>query len=554
MTSVSKQIWSVLPWFGMGLVLMGLSAGVVSGQWNTVPLSLLCVGGLCFGLWLLRLVSSRSFWVQRSTQSGLNAVIVALAMILILLMINVLGLRYTQRIDLSENQVNSLAPQSMSAVRGLKQPVKLWAFTPGGAKAPQLLQLFEQYRRIDPDRFNFEFVDPKQRPQLAEKFGVKSIGELHLERADRNQFIQNVLQDEVSEAKLTNALLYLDNNQKDTVYLTAGHGEHDLAKLAVAAKLLEDRNYIPKTLMLSQGIPSDAKTIVLAGPQRAFLPAEIEGLKTFLAKGGGLMVLVDPNTEPNLNGLLIDWGVSLDDRLIIEGGEGGAGSLSGAGPTVPIVTTYGDHPITQNFNGGYSLYPVSRALRLDSKPGITGSALLETGSKTWAEKDLQDTVSFDASADLKGPLTLGVALSRSIGPSPAPSASPTPSDAPSDQPVNAESPSPTPSPSPSPTPSPLSSPAAALPPSPESRLVVIGNSSFITDSFISQYLNPDVFVNSITWLSQRQNVDLSIAPKKMTERRLTLTEGFFRSTALLSLFGWPLLGFGLAGGLWWSRR
>ncbi len=553
MTPVSKQIWSVLPWFGLGLVLMGLSAGVVSGQWNTIPLSLLCIGGLCFGLWLLRTVSSRNFWVQRSTQSSLNAVIVALAMSLILLMVNVLGLRYAQRIDLSENQVNSLAPQSQTAIKGLKQPVKLWAFTPGGAKAPQLNDLFENYRRIDPDRFTFEFVDPKQRPTLAEKFGVKSIGELHLESGDRRQFIQNVLQDDVSESKLTNALIRLDNNQKDTLYFIDGHGEQNLTKLSVAAQLLADRNYVTKPLNLTQGLPSDAKTIVLAGPQRGLLPTEVTTLKTHLNGGGSLLVLVDPNTQPDLEDLLTDWGLRLDDRLIIEGGQGGASAISGAGPTVPIVTTYGDHPITQDFGNGYSLYPIARALLISAKPGITTRKILETGPETWAEKDFQgSTVRFDASADLKGPLTLGVAMNRSISPETNPETKPTPSpsETPSETPVSPE----TASPSPSVSPSPGSSPPPALPPSPESRLVVIGNSSFITDGYISQQLNPDVFTNSIAWLSQRQTTDLTIAPKKSTERRLLLTDGVFRSMMLLALFGFPAIGFGMAGVLWWRRR
>lgn len=533
MTSASKQIWSVLPWFGLGLVLMGLSAGIISGQWNTVPLVLLCVGGLCFGLWLLRTVSSRHFWVQRSTQNSLNAVVVALAMTLILLMVNVLGLRYTQRIDLSENQVNSLAPQSQSVIRSLKQPVKLWAFTPNGAKPPQLLQLFENYSRIDPDRFSFEFVDPKQRPTLTEKFGVKSMGELHLESADRRQFIQNVLQDDVSEARLTNALVSLETNQKDTVYMLSGHGEHDLAKLTVAAKLLEERNYIAKPLTLTQGLPNDAKAIIIAGPQRGLMPTEVATLKTYLNQGGGLMILVDPNTEPDLTDLLTDWGVRLDDRLIIEGGEGGAGSLSGAGPTVPIVNTYADHPITQDFGNGYSLFPVARILLTETRPGITSSKILETGPETWAEKDFQNnTVRFDPSTDLKGPLTLGVAMNRSVSPSASPS----------------------PTASPTPTPSPGASPPPPTPAPAESRMVVIGNSSFITDGYISQQLNPDIFANSVAWLSQRQNETLSIAPKKSTERRLNLTDGQFRSTALLSIFGLPFLGFGLAALLWWRRR
>jgi len=46
------------------------------------------------------------------------------------------------------------------------------------------------------------------------------------------------------------------------------------------------------------------------------------------------------------------WGVTLDNRLAID--PSGAGV--GLGPAVPLVTAYGDHPITKEFGNGISFY------------------------------------------------------------------------------------------------------------------------------------------------------------------------------------------------------
>lgn len=88
----------------------------------------------------------------------------------------------------------------------------------------------------------------------------------------------------------------------------------------------------------------------------------------------------------------------------------------------------------------------------------------------------------------------------------------------------------------------------------ESRLVVIGNSSFATNGLFAQQLNGDVFTNSIIWLSQREGEVLSISPKDPTNRRIQLQAAQARWVIWLSLIILPLIGFGLGALIWWKRR
>lgn len=542
--------------FGLGpiFLIMGIAAGVVAGTWVPVPLIFLVMGGLLIAGWLWWQTSAtRGFWGRRSTQAGTNVLLTTLAILVILALINFLAVRYSARFDLTETQFHSLSPQSQEVVRDLEQPAKVWVFTrPPNAQDRALLQ---NYRRYNPKQFQFEFVDPQQDLALAREFQVTAMGDVFLEMGDRKQFVQNLQNERLSESRLTNSLLRTTEFPEDHVYFLQGHGQRSLDQLSQAVNRLGDENFVSEPLNIAQRIaagqppiPENATVIVIAGAQRALFPQEVEALKAFLDRGGSLFVMADPNTDPGLDSLLNEWGVTLDPRLVIDA-TGGAigldarGGIVGFGPTAPLVTNYGTHPITANFQGGNSFFPSARPLQLTPKPGVQQTELLFTNEQSWAESDLsQRQVEFNEGPDTRGPLVLGAALSRPITKA-----------------ANGEPATPSPSPSPSPD-APESETDAAeseaedTETTPQARLVVIGNSGFATDGFFEQQLNGDVFLNSVNWLSNRQGAVLSIRPREMAERRLTLTPRRSAWITLLALVILPIAGIAAAIVVWWRRR
>jgi ABC-type uncharacterized transport system involved in gliding motility auxiliary subunit len=88
----------------------------------------------------------------------------------------------------------------------------------------------------------------------------------------------------------------------------------------------------------------------------------------------------------------------------------------------------------------------------------------------------------------------------------------------------------------------------------EARLVVYGNSNFATDGWFEQQLNSDVFLNSISWLSNRDDQALSIRPKEQKNRRINLKPEQARILGWTALLIMPLIGFTTAGVIWWRRR
>jgi ABC-type uncharacterized transport system involved in gliding motility auxiliary subunit len=540
-----------LVWIGPFLIVMGLSAGVVAGSFGAVPLGLIIAGIVAIALWVILQGNSdvtspgHQFWGRRSTLAGTNAFVATLAVLMILGLVNLVAARNAARVDLTENQIFTLSPQSQQLVRNLTQPVKVWVFsqTPN----PQDSELLENYRRQSPN-FRFEFVDPNARVDLAQKFKVTDPGSVYVEYGQRQKFVQTVSDGErLSEVKLTNGLQQVKSDRIDKVYFLQGHGELPLQAgqeaLSVAVQSLEDKNYKSEPLNLAERtqVPTDASVVVVADPKQGLFEAEVTALKDYLRRGGSVLLMVNPNTNPGLDNLLQEWGVKLDNRLVINASNQ---QVRGFGPRAALVTQYGDHPITKDFSNRYSFYPFARAIEIIPTSDVNATPLLLTNEQTWAESNPENQeLKFDPSQDRQGPLTLGVALSRKVDS--WPSSPPTSPDL--KQPVAPGTPSPSPSPSPTKT------ETSSEKPKTESRLVVLGNSTFATDTLFGQQLNGDVFLNSVSWLSQRDDQTLSIRPKQASNRRINLTPPLVRTLLLIVLLV-PLAGFSIGGLIWWKRR
>ncbi len=502
---------------GLALVTAGLIAGVVAG-WTLLPAGLL-IGGI--GLLLLGLVLGNygqgRFWAQRSTEAGANALISTLAVLAILGLVNFLAVRYASRVDLTENQIFTLAPQSQQVVQTLENPTRIVVFDP--LPNPQDRQLLESYRQAGP-QFTFDYVNPYNDPRQAQEFGATQTGMVFVESGETRRFLQNVGPSErLSERTLTNALDQVVSDRPLTVYFTQGHQEFTIdgsdTGFLQAATALEDKSAVVQPLDLSKTstVPEDASVVVVAGPAAEFFEPEVNALQTYLNGGGSLMLLIDPRTSPGIDRLLDPWGITLDDRIVLD--TSGSGQLVGLGPAAPLVTDFGDHPITRDFTGGRSFFPLVRPVNVEEVPGVTTTPILQSNPQSRAEAlSTEGELQYDENAPASGPYTLGVALSR---------------------PVEGAA-------------------SAEGEPPPESRLVVIGNATFATDGLFEQQLNGDVFLNAISWLGQQTDATLSIRPREVTNRRITLTVQQQIGLGVFALLVLPAIGLGLAVLMWLRRR
>jgi ABC-type uncharacterized transport system involved in gliding motility auxiliary subunit len=83
--------------------------------------------------------------------------------------------------------------------------------------------------------------------------------------------------------------------------------------------------------------------------------------------------------------------------------------------------------------------------------------------------------------------------------------------------------------------------------------VVFGDSDFPSNAVLGIPGNRDLFMNTVGWLSQQENL-ISIRPREPDDRRLTLTAAEQGNVMWLSLLVIPGMVFGTGIYSWWRRR
>src|SRR4028118_2368356 len=290
---IRKKNWKYVFLLGPLLIAAGVTAALVSGVWEPLTIGLVIAGTVAIALWLLYLSYEQSFWGQRSTQASTNALIATLAVFVILGVINFIAVRYPVRIDLTESQKFTLAPQTQQILRNLQQTVKVWVFDP--TQNPQIKELLQSYKREGGEKFQFEFVDPLAQPGKAREFSLTSIGEVYLQSGDKKQVLQkggtafgSDPNQGLSEIKLTNGLEEILSTRVATVYFLQGKGARPLKEgqggIQQAEKALKDKYYNAQTLNLTERkeVPEDADALIVPGLEKPFSDTEIKALKAYL--------------------------------------------------------------------------------------------------------------------------------------------------------------------------------------------------------------------------------------------------------------------------------
>jgi ABC-type uncharacterized transport system involved in gliding motility auxiliary subunit len=151
--------------------------------------------------------------------------ITTIALITITVLINFLTIRYSIRIDLTENQIFTLTAQSQAIASQLNKPLKVLIFDRNiDTETQTLLQNYQRYSQ----NFSYQLVDPQQEISLAKKFNVQSLGEIYLESGTNQQKVESLvtpLGTNVTEVQLTNAIAKMQRDRTSHLYFLQGHGE-----------------------------------------------------------------------------------------------------------------------------------------------------------------------------------------------------------------------------------------------------------------------------------------------------------------------------------------
>jgi ABC-type uncharacterized transport system involved in gliding motility auxiliary subunit len=332
-----------------------------------------------------------------------------------------------------------------------------------------------------------------------------------------------------AEQDITNAILKVSRDSVKTVCFVEGHGEratdsNEPEGYANVTGAIKNEGYQTKSInLVSAGqVPPECSVIIDAGPKQSLFPQESQIIAKYLDGGGKALILLDPEVDPKINDLLQAWNITLGTNVVID--ASGVGRMFGTGPAVPLVVSYGANPITRNFAGTMTFFPLARTVSITekNKPQPDGTELLMTSDRSFTVPNLkQKEISYDPAKDNAGPLSLGVAAEKKVGAG-APQLG-------------------------------VNTATGNAPPASPPRLVVIGNSSFAANQWSGMQRNGDLFMNTVNWLAQDEDL-ISIRPKSPTNRRVVLTETQQRELSWLSLILLPGIVIISGAMIWFKRR
>lgn len=528
-----QKILDSLGSVGLILVAIGLIQYSVTNLTDWPVLSALIAGTVCLLVYLVtHLDTVKAVFKSRSARLGGMALASLILVLGIVALLNFLNFRHHKRYDLSEGGVNSISSQTRGVLDGLNQDIQVIGFFQDDQEAERFRAQVSEYAFTSP-RVSYEIVDPQREPSKVKQYQVTRNGQVVIQGSDKREVIDNV-----TEETLTNAILKVTRDVVKVIYFMTGHGERNLegndeTGYSVAKGEIEKRNYRVETVNLAQmnAVPVDAAALILAGPKQNLFPNEVELLQEYLARGGKLLVMADPQSGFEADAFLEAYGLRLQKDRVVD--VSGLGQFYGLGAAAPLAADYADHTITRPLESSMTVYPDASSLaEVESSLGYSTVALVRSSAQSWGESELEASeVSFDEGSDFPGPLVMGALATKSL---PAEKAEADDAGPATDA-----------------TPGEMEPPAAES--VQESRLVLFGDSDFASNEYFQLSVNGDLFLNTVSWLAEDADL-LSIRPRDPKNRTVPMTETESRLIFLTTVILFPLatLVFGLA--VWHRRR
>lgn len=459
-----------------------------------------------------------------------TASVVLLTAILVLL--NYLSFRHYERIDLTQNKIYSLSDQTRAIVSEIEEPIDIFVFFPRTSRLFSYISYtLEEMKKMNP-QINVEYIDVDRDllrvQEFAKKYKLSSEDYIVVTSGDNFRVLvlddlaefefqgsfyeqqEPILKGFKGEQAIVSAMLSVIQDEQETVYFTVGHGEKDIDDEAqetgyeAARDALRHNNYRVKRMTLADQttVPADCRLLIIAGPQAPFTEHEIDLIQAYLDTGKPLMALLDPGTQTGIEHLIERFGIKAGDDVVFDPSQ----CVPFASPAYLLADIVAHHPITQQLGNMMGMFFITRSVTRSSseKETVKHAVLAQTTNNGWAEKNYEEEpVEKDPDVDIPGPVSVAMATEDTK------------------QPFN--------------------------------RLVVFGDSDFLTNTQLVNLANSNLFLNSVTWLLHKKE-PVSIPAKPFDRITISITSSQMRSISYIVVLFMPLTSLSIGITIWFLRR
>ncbi|MDT0495764.1 Gldg family protein [Algiphilus sp. W345] len=396
----------------------------------------------------------------------------------IILALGWLSVRYQTDFDWTAGNRNSLTEASERLLDAMPDEIVFTAYVYPDGEQQRLIELdLRRYQRLK-DNIRIDYVDPSRNPQQTQEAGITMAGEVVASYQGRTETLR-----ELTEPVVSAALQRLSASSEQWIVFLEGHGERAIdgqepGAFGRFAETLKSKGLKARGLNLAATptIPDNTSVLVIASPQRALLPGEVELIRQYVDGGGNLIWLSDPDSAP-IPGLAETLGVNwLSGIAVFPDFQYTSGD-----PAVLLANQYPPHPITRQL-AYISMFPYVHSLEAKPDSGWTALPIVQTGPVAWLESgDLSQAVDFDPqSGDVGGPLNVAMSLTRNVEP---PKADDGDGDGDESETAKAR----------------------------QQRVILVGDADFASNVYYEQVGNSELSINLVQWAAARdKQLDINV--------------------------------------------
>lgn len=519
----------------VGLALFGIHYTAGMGLHETKLLVAMGIGG--FGA-LLTLLGFHFTGIGPNFKYYVSYTLTSIFVFGSLMMIYLIVQNHSIEWDVTREKIYSLHPRTVEFLRNLDRDVIITAF-PSPEYKREIETFLDRYSRCS-SRVRYQVRNPYKDIKIAKKYADNiALGDIFIEAEEpgaadqattptrRRKKINAYTPRDLTESKLTNAIVEVVRPEKITIYFLEGHGEVSTepsggffgretgpSYSSVESLLRDEMSFDVKKLKLVQTgfVPDDCSLLVCAGPQVDLLPLETQAIANYLESGGRALFLLDPNERPKIRfdqfeQLMAKFGVKIKHDMVLE--RNPVTQLTGD-PTILLVSHFGTHQTVRNQTEMVQMARARTVAAIEDRPStITVSELMFSSDMSWSEdieklRRMQEVRVPDASE--MGQQPLGVAVSMETGSA-------------KEEPM---------------------------------RMVVIGDSDIFEDRFIPNTAR--LFVNLVNWLVAREDL-IDIPTKRLPDTPIFPSTAQLRTIFTLLVLAFPsVIFFGGLGYVLVRRR
>lgn len=367
-------------------------------------------------------------WLRNTVLTIILVIILIAIFILVNIYINKLDLN---PIDFTKEKLYTLTEESKELVKDINQEVHIYFF--GYEDGDYTVILAKQYHDAN-DKITAEAIDINERPDLALKYGIDndtSVG-IIVEAPERYKVLTTsdfVTYDtttyetiDITEQKLTNAIIDTTIAKKPHIYFLTGHGEKGITDdlITINVFIQNEVNDVSSLDLLQSDIPEDCDALIIAEPTTDFTEIETNKILEYINAGGNILWLGGATIEdvdmPNINNILQSFGFTFSKGMVV---EQDTSKMILQNPLL-IFPNISYHEITQDlYNATGIVLAGTGKLNFESDEkleelGVTVNKLITSSDNSFYRGDFTINSTSKTDQDESGPFTLGAEFIKDI--------------------------------------------------------------------------------------------------------------------------------------------